>query len=542
MGRLTTGNEVSTRAVALAFGSVLGLLPIPAQAQGVSEEGVMQLRRLMEQQAAMLRQQQAELARMQARLNQLEAQRVGSPPPRSAQTAQSVPGGAGAGGSPTAPQPADRPAESIVRSASAPQQQVATGSPSGAPRSAINPQSVEQQPGRRGAPQNEAQPPVSRSAEGQPALPVLSNEERVRVTLSGQVNRTLLFHNDGSGKVDTYFADNDVSSTRLRALGAASIDNDLDLISVIEFDLRSNSSSSVGRTTSNNNGGDTPVLGPFRIRRAEIGARSERLGTVLFGRGSTFSDGIANLDLSGTDVVVFSNAASSYGGLQFSNRRSPSRRSGDPSVGDVFDNLEGPRDDRLRYDSPSYRGLVFGGSVGQGGFWDVGARYSAEINGIKTVAGVAYQNLSNTLPSRNNPEDGRQPPIAPYSQALGGSVAFLLPSGFNALVAAGWAKHRGDCCGGGLPVNNDITNWYTKLGYQARIFDFASTNFSVNAGQTRNRVADGDVATRVGFQVSQPVIADALELFGAYERVMLHRSGASFNPSDIVILGSRLQF
>ena len=250
-----------------------------------------------------------------------------------------------------------------------------------------NPQSVTQGPATPGAPQDVAQPLVVTPSQGQPALPVLSGNDRIKITVSGQVNRSLIFHGDGSGKVDTYFADNNVSSTRIRLLGAAAIDAATSVVSALEFDLRSNTSASVGRETSNNNGGDTPVIGPFRVRRAEIGVQSDTYGTVLFGRGSTFSDGIAQLDFSGTDVVIYPRPSDSYGGLRFADADRPFRRVTDPGVADVFSDLDGPRDDRLRYDTPSLYGLTFGASVGQGLFWDVGARYSAELNGAKLAAG-----------------------------------------------------------------------------------------------------------------------------------------------------------
>lgn len=78
--------------------------------------------------------------------------------------------------------------------------------------------------------------------------------------------------------------------------------------------------------------------------------------------------------------------------------------------------------------------------------------------------------------------------------------------------------------------------------WHARIFGVAKTNISVDAGQTFNFTRDGDIATRVGIQVNQPIISEAVELYGAYERVMLRRTGASFKDSDVGILGSRVRF
>jgi hypothetical protein len=68
---------------------------------------------------------------------------------------------------------------------------------------ATEPQSVNQGPVSPGTPQAIAQAPAA-PARGTPALPVLSGNDKVKVTLSGQIDRDLIFHGDGSGKLDTY--------------------------------------------------------------------------------------------------------------------------------------------------------------------------------------------------------------------------------------------------------------------------------------------------------------------------------------------------
>jgi hypothetical protein len=545
--------------VVLALAS---LAPLAARAQPADE--LAQVHRLLEQQSQLLRQQAAALQTLQTRLQQLEATQRGSPAPRSgsrvgqSEMAQSQPRSSPPQAFPTqaAPGPGPGP-DSMQGPGTTPQaigqQPGATGRNQAATRNgavgiipqtgqdspATNPQAIDQQPGAPGTPAALAQSGGGNSpAQGQPALPVLSGNDRVKVTLSGQVNRALLLHGDGSGKVDSYFTDYNTSSTRLRLLGAAQLDSDVTAISALEFDLRSNSSGSVSRATSNNNGGDTPILGPFRVRRAEVGVQSQRFGNVLFGRGSTFSDGIADLDLSGTDVALYAYGPDSYGGLQFANEARPFRRSTDPTMSQVFDDFDGPRDDRIRYDTPKWRGFTFGASVSQGPFWDLGIRYAVDISGAKIVAGIAYQNLYNTEP-RSNPLEGSSPYLSLFSQRAAGSFSILLPNGLNATISSGWGKHHNDCCDAANVATRD---WFTKIGYQAHIFSFGTTNFSIDGGQTHDRIRNGDIATRVGFAVNQPISSLGVELFAAYERLMLHRSGASFRDSDIGVVGSRIQF
>jgi hypothetical protein len=501
---------------------------LPAQAQSAASPDVAALQRLVEQQAQ-------QIQAMQRRLDQVErAQKAAG---RSLTTSPEL-----QAGTTTAPRPGHAPGSVQTQTTNrgkADNQQPQVAAISGP---ATNPQSINPAPPSPGMGPVVQAPPVP--ARGSPALPVLSGNDKVKITLSGQIDRDVILHGDGSGKVDTYFADNNVSSTRIRALGAAQINDGNTVVSALEFDLRSNSSASITRQSVNNNGGDTPVIGPFRIRRAEIGLQSRDYGTVMFGRGSAFSDGIAEIDLSGTDIAIYSLAPDSWGGLQFADRTAPMRRPGDPSVSQVFDDFDGPRDDRIRYDTPSYHGLTFGATVGQGYFWDVGARYSAEINGVKIATGIAYQNFYGTRPSLNV-QDGTVAAYNPFSQRVAGSLAILLPSGFNALLSGGWGEHISSCCtafAAGNIATHDSTTWFAKVGYRAHLNDFGTTNFSLDAGQTFNRIRDGDVATRVGFEINQPIVAVGLELFLAYERLTLRRSGASFKPGDFGLMGSRVQF
>lgn len=212
-------------------------LAAPAMAQAPQDE-VAQLR-------ALLRQQAAAMQVMQQRLNAIEARQ------RSA-AARAAPQVASQAGTVAVPDPgeprsasggADQGRRSIIREP-APGgggAGIVPASPEGRPGPEAQPTpagTVESSPRQQAATTGQAPAPAA----GNPPLAVLSGNDRVQVTLSGQVNRDILFYNDGSGRTDTYFADNNVSSTRLRALGSARLDKDTIAISTIEFDLRSNSS------------------------------------------------------------------------------------------------------------------------------------------------------------------------------------------------------------------------------------------------------------------------------------------------------------
>ncbi|MBC7800285.1 MAG: porin [Gemmatimonadaceae bacterium] len=525
------------------------MLASPAVAQTSADE-ITQLRTL-------LRQQTAAMQAMQRRLDAIEARQrapgttrpsamaqAGSPP------AASPPAGSAVStqGPGTAQPPNTGSVEANPRQQAAQSGTLAAPNPAASvPADGLTPGPVPAQPPNTGT--VEANPlrqagqtgTLTTAAAGNPPLPVLSASDRVQVTLSGQVNRMILGYSDGSGRVDPYFVDNNASSTRLRVLGSARLDPDTTAVSAIEFDLRSNASSQITRQTANNNGGDTPGLGPFRIRRAEVGLQSA-YGTVLLGRGSTFGDGIAEFDLSGTDVALYAALSDTGGNLQFSNRTGTRRLAADPTIAQTFDDFDGFRDDRIRYDTPAWNGLSGGISVAQGGSVDVGLRYARTIAGTRIVGGVAYMDSTGTLPSTQS-QDGSNAPLTPFARRVAGSVAVLLPSGFNFLASGGWGQHYGTCCGTGLNADNDGTTYFLKAGYQANIFSFGPTNFALQGGQTFNRIRDGDVASRYGVSFSQPVIARGFELYAGYEHLTLRRSGAArYEPADIALIGSRIQF
>ncbi|MEE4187164.1 MAG: porin, partial [Roseobacter sp.] len=85
-------------------------------------------------------------------------------------------------------------------------------------------------------------------------------------------------------------------------------------------------------------------------------------GTIYAGQGSMATDGVANLDLSGTAVVTYAGIPDTAGSFQF--------RTGDGAlsgiaISDVFPDFDGGRRGRVRYDTPEFGG-GFKGSVAYG--------------------------------------------------------------------------------------------------------------------------------------------------------------------------------
>jgi multidrug efflux pump subunit AcrA (membrane-fusion protein) len=134
------------------------------------------------------------------------------------------------------------------------------------------------------------------------AKTVTSSQERVKLAISGQANRMVNLIDDGKN-TELYFVDNDDSNTRVRFVGTAKATDDLTIGSRLEYAVTTNESSEVSQD--NEDSGDF-----FNTRWADLTLASNRFGKIWLGRGSTASDGTAEVDLSKVDVLAYPKASS----------------------------------------------------------------------------------------------------------------------------------------------------------------------------------------------------------------------------------------
>lgn len=345
---------------------------------------------------------------------------------------------------------------------------------------------------------------------------VLSRDNDVELTIEGQVNRALLYYDDGNAQ-DVRHVDNDASSTRLAFKGSVKATDDLKIGTNIEVQFESNSTADVNQA--DNTAGGT---NNFTERKLELYASSKRFGTLTLGQGSTASDGMSEADLSGTDLVGYSAVADSASGLSFATTGTGAI-TGNPTIGGAFSNLDGlSRDDRLRFDTPNWKGITLSTSVVDGGEWDLAAAYSATYDSFEVDSKIGFANQSGT---RTFPET-----------ILGGSVSVLHDSGINLTAAAA----QGD--------DDDSTRdsqnfWYGKLGYITEaIFPIGQSRFSVDYGQYDDVAANNDEASTYGLQFVQSISQWGTELYAGYRRYELDRPAATFDDVDIVLAGARVKF
>lgn len=360
----------------------------------------------------------------------------------------------------------------------------------------------------------EAEAAMTATAEAAPAPRVPSSgTDDVSLTISGHVNRGLLLTDDGD-ETDVFFVDNDNSSTRIRLLGDARFNEDITVGSAIEVQFESNSTADVSQDNERGAGANN-----FTERKLEVFADSETYGRLWLGQGDTASNGTAEVDLSGIDLISYSAIQDFAGGIQFTD--------GDGnltgvSIGDTFDNFDGlSRDDRLRYDTPSYHGAKLSTSAIAGDRWDLALRYSRELYGSNDFqAAIAFSDVQDDF------------------DQVSGSASVLLGDylpGVNMTIAAGTR----DFNEGG---RNSAAFVYGKLGYLFSRFNIGMTGVGVDYYYGEDISEDGEESNSVGVHVLQRIDRIGTEFYGGFRNYDLDRDGEDFDDINAFLTGARVKF
>src|SRR6516164_1203054 len=160
---------------------------------------------------------------------------------------------------------------------------------------------VMQQPGN--LPGRSVGPPTTATGVGPPgapqpvaAAPVSSGGDKIKISLSGQVDRSEVYGDDGISK-NFRNVDNNTSSTRFRIVGEGRANPETTLGTNLEMEVRANPSST---TTLVQNAPQAAANVFPTTRQAEVFAAGRDWGGLRLGFGSTASYLTSEFDLSGT--------------------------------------------------------------------------------------------------------------------------------------------------------------------------------------------------------------------------------------------------
>lgn len=354
---------------------------------------------------------------------------------------------------------------------------------------------------------------------------VLSAGKGIELKFTGQVNRGVLFTDDGENN-DVFFVDNDNSSTRLNFSGKGQITEDVSAGAVFEVEFESNSTADINQNKSTN----SAVL---KERKLEFYLESKTLGKLTVGQGDMASNGSSEMDLSGTTVVAYSGITDPAGGILFYDKDAAALST--TKIGNAFSNFDGlSRQDRIRYDTPNFNGITLSASVGDGDIsfgsdkadgdseiWDVAARYAGQFGDVKVSAAAAYA---------TSDEKEHQ---------FSSSASFLHTTSGVSLTGA-YAQRDIDSTDG-----RDPEFYYVKLGWQTEnLSSWGKTAFAIDYSQNDDIVNLGDDATSYGLFVVQNINAINSELYAGVRNYDYSSKVGTQDLDDVtaILVGGRLKF
>jgi uncharacterized coiled-coil protein SlyX len=343
---------------------------------------------------------------------------------------------------------------------------------------------------------------------------IKSGNKNTSVTLYGQVNRGILISDDGED-TNIYQVDNDNSSTRIGIKGSAKASEALEIGTKIEVQFESNSTADVNqnnqRGASSNN---------FTKRHLDLYLNSTPYGKLSIGFGSTASDGTSETDFSGTTVVGYSGVADMAGGQLFYDNNTKALST--TQIGNAFSNMDGlGRDERIRYDTPSFNGFSAATSYIADGGGDVVLQYGTKLDRFKVGAAVAYANPASTS--------------AKTDYQISSSFSALHDSGISVTLSGGQREYKTNTDGDGL-------FFYSKLGYQADFFSIGKTAFSVDYGIFDDIAMNNDEASTFGAQFVQNITDWGTEYYLGYRLHKLDRDNTDFEDISTILSGFRVKF
>lgn len=346
---------------------------------------------------------------------------------------------------------------------------------------------------------------------------IKSKFDNVDVSVYGQINKAIMFADNGSSS-KTYFVDNSNSSSRIGLAAKVGVSEDFSVGGKFEYDFQSNASSKIDEDKDS-------VSADFNLRHADMFFASETYGKLSLGKGSMAADGTSEVDLSGTSLVAYSAVSDMAGGqLWYDGATTP--QNGDLKIGNVFSNFDGGREDRIRYDSPSYYGFSAAVAAATDDKYDLALRYSRDYEMAKVASAVAYQSAGN---------DGDVDDI------FNGSVSILLNNGLNFTLAGGVQSSS--------ESNRDDASFYGgKIGYQANIFQVGTTNFSLDYFRNEDvwsseaAYAKGGEADAWALAVVQNVPDWGTDFYFAFRQYMYDSDAENYDDINVVMTGARLKF
>ena len=215
---------------------------------------------------------------------------------------------------------------------------------------------------------------------------------KVSLTISGLVNETIMFWDDGVEN-NAYVVTNETKRSRLTFAGQAKITADVSAGYVLEFGPRGDRQD---RKDQNDN---ETGSGTVDVRYSYWTLKSASLGQLSMGLQPQGYDGVTEVTTANTNHFArpaptqqFGDSGAGYF-LRLPNGKLSTLRFGNIITQGVNGTPgEGHRINNVRYDTPTIAGFTASVSWGANDYWDGSLRYTGELSGFKLAFAVGYAN------------------------------------------------------------------------------------------------------------------------------------------------------
>jgi Gram-negative porin len=382
-------------------------------------------------------------------------------------------------------------------------------------------------------------------------------KSKVELTVTGVVNRAVIFWNDG-GIHRASIVDPAIDSTGISLEGGAKIGNGWKTGYKFKFDTNAVASDEFNQL------GKMSEPEKFKIDRSFVYVENEKLGQVALGFNKSASRSIDNMEF--TDSETTDAAVDDWMGGFFLRTRDGKLL--DLPWGEfLLGKFAGKKTNIALYTSPKWNGFEFSASVGNNEMRDVALRYSQEFAKTwKFKAGIGYYRTELPVPGTTEPVK---------DQVLGGSIALLhIPTGINIAYNSAGLKHTDACTEPGVlsgkcrgndvfhNVRGGVVREFNSLGKTSLYGEYYTS-------KTRNHLSDADTITafavaptatteltsttsRVwGFGVTQHIENAQMQIYAGYRHhtldLKLEDAGGAvadkgLKPFDLVFTGLRIEF
>ncbi len=370
-----------------------------------------------------------------------------------------------------------------------------------------------------------------------------SGKDQVKLRVTGQVNRAVIFADDGF-ETQTRHVDNDFSSSRFRWRADAKVNNDIKVGGLIEIQVEPNSNFGNRGGGDQDTESDTESNTNSRLspRKVEFWIDHNQFGRVYVGKGDPGSNSSNQSTAhAGGSALLNASVALVYGGLEFKTARGSGASSvtANTVLGD-FDGLT--RANRIRYDTPTIAGFQGRVSHLDDSSYDVSLWYNGKVLGTKVKASLAYSDSS-----------GDSAPSGRDGDMVNGALSLVHSSGFGLTGSFGILSRDDqdqDQTASGINTtgsSQDPTMWFISGHFQRKFTDLGTTFLGVAYQENSEQNQARDTARAFQASVVQHIDAAAFQLYASYVHYELDRSTANgvdqiFKDTDVVMIGGILKF